>query len=749
VSLIRAHRLAPLAVLLLSAACASSAAPQPRPRAPEPVPAPERQEIAAVPTAPALPTLDEILGPIDFDPDTVRAGRFDTGRMWTFDAPPVDYFYEAYGFRPDAEWLRRARMASLRMGTFCSASFVSADGLVLTNHHCGRQSVTQVSREGENLLETGFYARSLEEERKVEGLYLDQLVELSDVSARVQAAMDAAADDDARLEARDNEIEKITQEADAANGLINQVVALFSGGRYSLYTYRRYEDVRLVMIPELAMGFFGGDPDNFTYPRYNLDISIFRVYQDGRPLDSSAFFFQWSQGGPKLGESVFVLGNPGSTTRLNTVAQLAFTRDTDNPSTLILYRTRMRALRTFLDSHRDLPDWEERNNFYANLTNSEKAYSGQQSGLEDPWMMARKADWERSFRDAVMKDPRLFERYGDPWTEIARARQAMKPFGRLNYGFIFQGGFSSQHLAKAFLLEQYRFARLQGAPVDNPQLTALARRIRQPMDNPTDWEQALLAAQLDGMVQILGADDPLVQALVGMRSPQGASDQLLQETVLDDTAAVEALLSGAPEAITNTSDPMVRALNGVLMRIITMQQTMGEQFALEEAAQARLARAVYDVYGTSIPPDATFTLRIADGVVAGYPYNGTLAPAWTTFYGLYDRWASNGGRDPWVLPERWQKPPADFDLATPLNFVATCDITGGSSGSPVVNRDLEFVGIAFDGNMESLPGEFIFLPEFNRCVSVHSAGILEAIRDLYGATELARELETGHRAGRR
>jgi S1-C subfamily serine protease len=747
-----------LGLVLFTGACASSAAPQPPPRAPEPAPPVETRQLSAVPSGSDLPTLAEILGPVDFDPDTVSAGRFDTGRMWTFDAPPIDYFQEAYGFRPDADWMRQARMASLRMGTFCSASFVSASGLVLTNHHCGRDAVTQVSREGENLLEEGFYAATLGEERRVEGLYMDQLVEIADVTARVHGAMDEAADEE-RLSVRDTEIEAITAEYDARNGMINQVVELFNGGRYSVYTYKRYEDVRLVFAPELAMGYFGGDPDNFTYPRYNLDISIFRVYQDDLPLDSSDFFFKWSDGGPRLGEAVFVLGNPGSTTRLNTVAQLAFTRDYDNPAILTLYRTRMKALRTFLDTHPDLPDWEEQNNFYFNISNSEKATSGQQRGLEDAWMMARKADWERSFREAVRNNPRLFEQYGDPWSEIARAREAVKPFGTQDYGLIFGGVFSTQHLAKAFLLEQYRFARQQGMPADSEQLAGLARQIRRPITNHPDYERLLLAAQLEGMVQILGKDDPVVVGLLGTWLVDGsladpdfylrAAEHRIQESILGDEAAVEALLEGAPKAISDCIDPMVKALDGVIVRIGMMQQTAARQAELEEAAQSRLARAVYDVYGTSIPPDATFTLRIADGVVTGYPYNGTLAPAWTTYYGLYDRWASNGGKDPWALPDRWLDPPEAFDPGTPLNFVATCDIIGGNSGSPVVNRELELVGVAFDGNIESLPGEFIFLPELNRCVSVHSEGILEAIRDLFGAAALAQELEMGRRpAGR-
>lgn len=729
---------------VLGGGCAASA-PAERPREPEQVTLPEATTLTPPQEGPRVRTLEEILGPISFDPDTVEAGRFDTGRMWTFDAPPIDYFEETYGFRPDEEWLRRARMAAIRFATWCSASFVSADGLVMTNHHCGRGPVTDVSQPGENLLENGFYARTLEEERRVPDLFVDQLVQITDVTERVYAAMDTAEDDRTRMQVRDATIRAIQEEFNADNGLINQVVTLFNGGRFSVYTYKRYDDVRLVMAPELAIGYFGGDPDNFTYPRYNLDVSFFRVYEDGKPLDTSEFYFKWSEGGPKRGEAVFVLGNPGSTTRLNTVAQLAFARDYDNPAILSLLRTRMKVLRAYLDANPDLPDWESQNNFYFNLSNSEKAYTGQQKGLLDPYLLARKADWEDDFRRAVLDDPALGERYGDPWTEIAEARAAMEPYGRMRFAFSFGGRLRSAYLAKAFQLQQLSFLLASGADPSSERITQLGNAIKAPISVPEEMERGMLAAQLGDFQRLLGPGDELPRRLLGMRDPEGAAEWLLSRTVLGDPQAVSALVEGAPRSISESTDPMIRGLDGIMSRILQMQQALGDASEKEQAAMARLARAVYDVYGTSIPPDATFTLRIADGVVTGYPYNGTRAPAWTTFYGLYDRWASAGGEDPWALPPRWQNPPDEFDLDTPINFVSTSDIIGGNSGSPVVNRNLEVVGIAFDGNIESLPGEFIFLPTLNRTVSVHSEGIIEAIRDLFGFKALAQELRSGRR----
>ncbi len=735
----------PLLILagMLASGCAGSK--QPIPYTVEQVP-PSTPEVATLEPLATMWTLEEILGPVSFDPDTVKAGRFDTGRMWTFDAPPMEYFSEAYGFQPDEEWMEHARMSAIRFDGICSSSFVSDSGLVFTNHHCGRDYVTSVTREGENLLEEGFYAATLEEERRVDGLYVDQLYEITDVTARVHAAIDAVENEQARGGAREDEIGAIIAEFDERNGMYNEMVELFNGGRYSVYTYRRYEDVRLVMAPELDIGYFGGDPDNFTYPRYNLDVSFFRVYENDEPLDTSEFFFKWSKKGASAGDPVFVLGNPGSTTRLNTVAQLAFTRDFQFPYILNLLRSRMKVLRSFLDANPDLPDWEEQDNNYFSLSNSEKAYTGQYKGLLDSWILARKAAWEKSFRDRVMGDPVLSEKYGDPWTEIAEARFALEPYGRDMFVFRFTrpgDWLSSANLNKAFLLQQYRFMLEQGLAPDAEPAQNLAGTILSPVEVHPDMEKGMLEAQLGELEKFLGSDDPLVKALLGMRSPYAAAASLLQQTTVGDTDTLNALLEGAPASIAGSTDPLIKAMDGIMGRLMQMQMAAQQIMAREAGAVDRLARAVFDVYGTSIPPDATFTLRIADGVVTGYPYNGTVAPVNTTFYGLYDRWASNNGEAPWELPERWQNPPPEFDMGTPLNFISTCDIIGGNSGSPVVNKDLEVVGIAFDGNIESLPGEYIFLTELNRCISVHSAGIFEVINDLFGYKKLAEELSTG------
>ncbi len=742
-SMLRPFGMIPL-LLLLATGCAGSRVQTPAVIEPTPLPVDTAivEELEST-----LPTLADLLGPVSFDPDTVRAGRFDTGRMWTFDAPPMDWFSEAYGFQPDEAWFEHARLGALRSnGGECTASFVSANGLMFTNHHCARDYVTQVSLEGENLLENGFYAATRDEERLVEGFFVDQLVEITDVTARIHGAMDAVEDAQAKAQARQQAVMEVGAEMDAENGMVNEVVEFFNGGRYSVYTFKRYTEVRLVMAPELDIGYFGGDPDNFTYPRYNLDISFWRVYEDGEPVDSSDFFFKWSVEGPKAGDPVFVIGNPGSTSRLNTVAQYAFDRDIGNPAFLHILRTRMEAMRSFLDANTDIPDWEELNNLYFNLSNTEKAYTGQQGGLLDAYKLARKAAFQTDFRNQVMSDPTMSDTYGDPWTEIAEARDGIRPFGLDMYLLRFTRPgdiLSSALLGKAFLIQQYRFMLDQGMPADSDNAGEVRSMIEAPIEGYPELEKAMLVAQLSDLHRFYPADDPLVSGLVGFREPAGAAEYLLNGTILNDTEAVTALLAGAPASIANTADPIIKGLDGLMMRLIQMQGAVQQLLGEEDAAVSRLARAVFDVYGFSIPPDATSSLRIQDGVVTGYPYNGTVAPVNTTFYGLYDRWASHGKVDPWALPERWQNPPDEFDLDTPINFVSTCDIIGGNSGSPVLNRDLEVVGIAFDGNIESLPGSFIFLPDLNRCVSVHSAGIFEVISDLFGYRPLAVELETG------
>lgn len=679
--------------------------------------------------------------------ESIEAQRFDNGRMWTFDYPPLEYFKEEYNFAPDQQWMDDVRMSALRFATYCSASFVSADGLVMTNHHCGRQAVEQVSGEGENLPVDGFVAATLEDERKVDGLFVEQLVEIRDVTGEVIAAMDAVESDEDRLSARDAKITEIEERIAEETGNRCQLVTFFNGGKYSAYVFKRYDDVRLVFSPELSLGFFGGDDDNFTYPRYTLDCNFFRVYdEDGKPLRTD-HFYKWSSNGPSEGELVFTVGNPGSTSRLSTSAQLEFNRDVQFPWIARLLDDYVDVLKSYIALHPEQK--EEMTNQIFSMANSQKAYKGQLAGLENDVLMQRRKDFDRSFRAAVMADPVLSEKYGHIWDEIAASRAKVRSVAPELLGLRFEVLGGPETLNKAMSLarlinelekpEEERAKAFQGNA-----LKLTMRSLGKPISPDMDMEPLVLEKKLAMMESFLGSSDPIVQFALKGQTPAEAARRLLSETMLLDSARFEKFAEGFPESIRNSDDPLIVIARMATPRRLAAQEVAGEVSARDAVNEALLGRALFDVYGTSIPPDATFTLRISDGVVKGYEYNGTKAPAFTTFYGMYDRHFSFPGDEQWALPERWLNPPAEFDMRTPLNFVSTNDIIGGNSGSPLINRNKEVVGLAFDGNIESLPGEFIFAPEMgNRTVSVHSAAMIEAINHIYRLERLAKELRAG------
>ncbi|MCB2204052.1 S46 family peptidase [bacterium] len=679
--------------------------------------------------------------------ESIEAQRFDNGRMWTFDYPPLEYFKEEYNFAPDQQWMDDVRMSALRFATYCSASFVSADGLVMTNHHCGRQSVEAVSKEGENLPVNGFIAKTLEDERPVEGLFVEQLVEIRDVTGEVIAAMDAADTDEARLQARDAKISEIEGRIAEETGNRCQLVTFFNGGKYSAYVYKRYEDVRLVFSPELSLGFFGGDDDNFTYPRYTLDCNFFRVYdENGKPLKTD-HYYKWSQNGPSDGELVFTVGNPGSTSRLSTTAQLEFNRDVQFPWISMLLDDYVDVLKSYIKLHPEQK--EERTNDIFSMANSQKAYKGQLEGLENDVLMQRRKDFDRKFRAAVMADPKLSAKYGQVWDEIEESNAKIRSVAPDLLGLRFEVLGAPESLNKAMSLARMIY-ELDKPEDERPKafqgnaLKLTMRSLSKPVSPDMDMERLVLEKKLGMMEHYLGDSDPLVQYALKGQTPAQAAQRLLNESIILDSARYVQFAEGFPESIRNSNDPLI-----VIARMATPRRMAASEVARETSARdavnkALLGRALFDVYGTSVPPDATFTLRISDGIVDGYEYNGTKAPSHTTFYGMYDRHYSFPNDEQWALPERWLNPPAEFDMSTPLDFVSTNDIIGGNSGSPLINRKKEIVGLAFDGNIESLPGEFIFAPEMgNRTVSVHSAGMIEAINHIYRLDRLAKELRAG------
>ncbi|MDT8322696.1 MAG: S46 family peptidase [Bacteroidota bacterium] len=679
--------------------------------------------------------------------EEVQAGPFDSGRMWTFEDAPKQYLQETYDFNPGQEWFDNVRMSALRFATWCSASFVSADGLVMTNHHCSRSPLVDVQQEGEQLLDNGFFAETLEDERKVPDLFVEQLVDIRDVTADVQSAMDAVEDPSARLEARDKRIDEIRAAAEEETGNRAQVVTLYNGGKYSLYIYKRFDDVRLVLAPEIQVAHFGGEWDNFTYPRYGLDVTFFRVYdEDGKPYKPD-HFFNWSTSGAAEGEAVFVVGNPGSTNRLSTTEQLEYYRDVQYPFVSNLLNSRMEVLLRYTEMHPEKK--EEMRTDMLSIANGQKAYMGRLDGLRNDILMQRRRDFDRQFRTEVMKRSELAEKYGHVWDEIAETRMATRAIAPELYGFRSSGLGVSVYFAKAAQLaalaaelekpEDERAENYRGS-----KLELMKNSIATALNADDDLERLTLEKQLEAMVRLLGSEDPVVQTLLQGRTPAQAAAALVSSSNLDDSLAVAALVTGAPNSIALSRDPFIVAARMALPRYRDAVAVARETSAQDQVNRALLGRALFDVYGTSIPPDATFTLRFADGVVKGYEYNGTKAPAHTTFYGMYDRHYSFPGEEAWELPARWKNPPPEFDMSTPLDFASTNDIIGGNSGSPMINRQGEVVGLIFDGNIESLPGDVIFAEDMgNRTVSVHSAGILEAVRHIFKAERVARELERG------
>jgi hypothetical protein len=670
--------------------------------------------------------------------DTVTAGKFDTGTMWTFEYFPSDYLKETYNFTPTEEWITNARSASLRFANYCSASFISASGLVMTNNHCAREAIVEVTEEGENLSQDGFLAASLEEERRVPSLYVDQLVLIRDVTDEVLKQIDEG-----------REVRVITSEISAreeeATGLIINVTPLFNGGRYSLYGYKRYEDVRLVFTPEHLLGHFGGEYDNFTYPRYSLDCAFFRVYDDeGNPLNTENYF-PWSSASVTENELVFVIGNPGSTNRLNSVSQLEFARDILYPRTLDVYNSLLNAYTSALDDNEEIR--QELEVQILQFQNAIKAFTGMLGGLRNPVLMQRKRDFENKVKQSVNDDPQLRNNYGDVWNQLDEINHEKRGISNQLYALSLNPLRSPQMFFTAIetvelgrqlqIAEEDRDEIYRGAELD----TTINNLI--PTEINREMQRELLELQLRQMVNYLGKDDNLVRALTNGRNPSDAADYLMNNSVTANPEQLRMLINSGGDAILNSDDPFIYFVLNSEDRRTVLQRRSSELSRRESENAIKLGRAIFDVYGTSIPPDATFTLRISDGIVTGFPYNGTVAPPVTTFYGMYDRYYSFNKEYPWDLPEKWLNPPAEFNMAASYNFVSTNDIVGGNSGSPVINRNGEVVGLAFDGNIQSLPGSFIYTTEDNRAVSVSSEGMIEVLRHIYGAEALSEEIVSG------
>jgi hypothetical protein len=665
------------------------------------------------------------------------------GTMWTFENAPLDYWEETYGFRPTDEWLEKVRLSSVRYGQISSASFVSPNGLVMTNHHCARSCAEAVSTAAEDRVETGYYAPTREEELECPGLFLDQLISISDVTERIRSAAPAGASNTEIAAAQEAVREAIQEACEADSDLTCQVVSLYQGGQHQLYRYKRYAPVKLVFIPELQAGFFGGDPDNFTFPRYVLDAAFVRAYEeDGVTAASTPHYFEWDPEGAEEDELIFVTGNPGSTSRLATVSQVMYEAHYRHPFIVGMLESQREVLQ-LIASYGPEAERSVRDNLFS-VENSLKAYSGQLEGLRDTLLLGTKIRWEDNFQSKIDADPSLQAEYGDTWSRLAEIQEEKRLVSpRLNaYNAEFMG---SPHLMYAVGLVRYvsemakpeaeRSTEFQGDAV-----TQLETMLRGPFQANPDIARMLLAAHLEAADRWLSADDPLRAAGLSGEDAEELAQRLISTSAIEDPSYRLEMMAGGPESVRQTTDPLLRLAAAMADGLAEFEARWEEVLAAESVQEERLAGALFAAFGTDLPPDATFTLRITDGVIKRYPYNGTYAPPMTTLYGLYERAANFGNEMPWALPATFAERRDFVDMSTPINFVSTNDITGGNSGSPMIDRDARVIGLAFDGNIEQLPNEFLFRTVAGRTIGVHSAGITEALRNVYQAHALLNEL---------
>ena len=672
--------------------------------------------------------------------------------MWLFNAPPLKLLKEKYNFEPSLQWLEHLQKASVRFNSGGSGSFVSATGLCITNHHVGADALQKASSEQHNYLKDGFYAKTNAEEIKCADLELNVLISTEDVTARVNGAVKPGINPDQASAARRNAIAAIEKESKEKTGLRSDVITLYQGGTYHLYRYKRYDDVRIVFAPEQQMAFYGGDPDNFEYPRFDLDICIFRVYENGQPAKIENYL-KWNSRGPSDGELTFVSGSPGKTDRQLTLDELADTRDRFLPYLLRMFNRREALLiaygeRSFENARR------ARDDLFGDQ-NNRKRYDGYLAALLDPEIWSSLQAREQKLRGAIGRDPKLkstaaaYDRIKNAQAELVKVAP--------RYGYLEQErpitvGYRGP---RAFYGNLFKYARLllrsveERAKPNGERIPAFRDSARESLElelfstEPIydDYEILRLTDSLTDFASQFGASDPLVQKVLAGKSPHGRAVELVSGTKLKDVAVRKDLYGKNAAALQAAHDPMIDLARLVDGPARNARKIYDAQEETKKQAYSEIAKARFAIEGTSSYPDATFTLRLSYGTVRGYEQDGKQIPAFTDFAGLYQRSAEHENKLPFDLPQRWIDKKANLNLSTKFNFVSDADIIGGNSGSPVVNKAGEFVGIIFDGNIQSLVLDCIFTDKQARAVSIDSAAISEALRKVYDAGDLPNELE--------
>ena len=666
--------------------------------------------------------------------------------MWLFNNPPRKHLKDKYNFDADDKWLDHVQKASVRFNSGGSGSFVSPDGLVMTNHHVGAdalQKLSDSSKGQKDYMKDGFHARTHAEEFKCEGMELNVLQKITDVTKEVNADVKPGMTPAEAFKARRATIAHIEKEAFEQTKLKPQVVSFYQGGVYHLYLFKKYTDVRLVFAPEKAIAFFGGDPDNFEYPRFDLDICLFRVYENEKPTKVE-HYLKWSKGGAKDGELVFVSGHPGRTNRMDTVAELEYLRDLGYPFIM----QRLNRLEIMLEgfSNRNAENRRIAEEMLFSIQNSRKARIGGLAALLDPELFNAKKAYEKKLRQKWDEMPHDAKERLSPWDRIAavqkiRAKE-IRPYTVLEVG----AGFNCEYFSIARTL----LRAAEELPKNNPDrlaefnvsnLDSLKDQLFDDAKIYPEFEVTKMADALTFLAGQLGYNDPLVQKVLDGKSPNARARELVNGTKVGDVALRKKLFEGDAKAVADAKDPMIELARIVDPEARRLRKIIDEQIGeVSRQAYTDITKVKFALEGTSTYPDATFTLRLSFGVVKGYEEAGKKVPYETKFAGLYERSKENDDKYPFELPKRWVERKAKLDLKTPFNFVCTADIIGGNSGSPVINRAGEVVGLIFDGNIQSLSLDFAYGESIERAVSVHSQGIIVALRKVYDADEIADEM---------